>query len=111
MAFDDIATIRALTKAGLNVLADCSVLGFDDVTTASFYNPPRTTVHQPMEMSGSPAATILIREVEDSLKGRLHRSAHREIKPCLVIRESTCAPGQSKRVQMAARKSLFSGDS
>ena len=53
VAFDDLtacAAIRALTKAGRRVPKDCSVVGFDDVPSSAFYNPPLTTVHQQLEL-------------------------------------------------------------
>ena len=61
LAFDDLAAfgaIRALTQAGKNVPLDCSVIGFDDIAAAAFYNPPITTVHQPMELLGTSAVEI-----------------------------------------------------
>src|SRR6202047_2825736 len=52
VAFDDMTAfgaIRALAKAGLRVPEHYSVIGFDDVATATLYTPALTTVRQPME--------------------------------------------------------------
>jgi len=46
MAFDDLTAlgaIRALTKAGVKVPENCSVVGFDDVPLSSLSAPSLTT--------------------------------------------------------------------
>jgi DNA-binding LacI/PurR family transcriptional regulator len=43
MAFDDMTAfgaVRALSEDGIRVPADCSVIGFDDIAAAAYYNPP-----------------------------------------------------------------------
>jgi len=94
VAFDDLtacAAIRALTKAGRSVPNDCSVVGFDDIPTAEFYNPPLTTIRQQLEMQGSLGAEI----VQNLIKASINKSAgdakYRKVSPKLVVRESTCA--------------------
>ena len=55
VAFDDISAfgaIRAITEAGLNVPEDISVVGFDDIPAAGFYNPPLTTIYYSMVGNG-----------------------------------------------------------
>src|SRR5260370_39819362 len=55
MAFDDLTAlgaIRALTKAGVKVPENCSVVGFDDVPLSSLSAPSLTTVRQPLEAMG-----------------------------------------------------------
>ena len=62
LAFDDLTAfgaIRALTKAGLRVPEQCSVIGFDDVATCALYTPPLTTIRQPMEPMGAAAVGIV----------------------------------------------------
>lgn len=94
VAFDDLtacAAIRALTKSGRSVPNDCSVVGFDDIPTAEFYNPPLTTIRQQLEMQGSLGAEI----VQNLIKASINKSAgdakYRKVSPKLVVRESTCA--------------------
>src|SRR5436309_11255414 len=63
MAFDDLTAfgaIRALTKAGIRVPEQCSVIGFDDVAPSALYTPPLTTVRQPMEMMGNMTVNIIV---------------------------------------------------
>lgn len=93
VTFDDLsacAAIRALTKAGRRVPEDCSVVGFDDIPSAAFYNPPLTTIQQQLEMQGSLGAEIvehLMRAVAENLTLAPKR---RKVVPKLVVRDSTC---------------------
>jgi len=92
MAFDDMtafAAIRALTKAGIRVPEQCSVVGFDDVSPAAIYSPALTTVRQPMEVMGSAAANIVLEGINAALEKKQFRPTHRRIVPELIVREST----------------------
>lgn len=91
-AFDDVTAfgaIRALARAGIRVPEDCSVLGFDDVRASAFYNPPLSTVRQPMERLGSISVEILLRAIGASWMKQPFRPVHRKVKPQLVVRDST----------------------
>jgi LacI family transcriptional regulator len=91
-AFDDLtacAAIGVLTKAGRVVPRDCSVVGFDDIPSSAFYNPPLTTVHQQLEMQGSLGAEIIEELVEASVQERVVEPKHRTVAPKLVVRSST----------------------
>jgi LacI family transcriptional regulator len=93
LAFDDLtacAAIRALTKAGRRVPRDCSVVGFDDVPSSAFYNPPLTTVHQLLEMQGSLGAELVEELIRALAEKRTLPPKHRKVSPQLVVRESTC---------------------
>jgi len=93
MAFDDMTAfgaIRALTQAGFKVPEQCSVVGFDDVAAAAFYNPPLTTVRQSMEDLGNIGAAIFLRAIESQGRdGRRNQSIQRKVEPVLVVRTST----------------------
>jgi len=92
VTFDDITAfgaIRALTQVGRNVPADCSVVGFDDVVTSTFYNPPLTTIRQPMEELGNSAVEIFLVLADGFFENRVVTPMHRKIEPKLVVREST----------------------
>jgi LacI family transcriptional regulator len=92
MAFDDLTAfgaIRALTKTGLRVPDDCSVIGFDDVVPAALYSPPLTTVRQPMEAMGTLGVGILLEAISASHKKRPFNHICRQVAPELVVREST----------------------
>lgn len=88
-ANDEMAfgAVQALHRRGLSVPDDISVVGFDDLNMAAFYNPPLTTVHIPRHEIGRRAAMQLI----DLLAGRT--VARQVTVPTrLIIRESTAAP-------------------
>ena len=94
VAFDDVTAfgaIRALTKAGLRVPEDCSVIGFDDVPAASLLFPSLTTVRQPMEAMGSSAVSILVDEMNAAMENRDFSAVYRTLAPQLIVRESTRA--------------------
>lgn len=99
LAFDDITAfgaIRALTEGGKSVPADCSVIGFDDVTIATFYNPPLTTIRQPMEALGTSAVDMFLELADSFFEGKVTSPVHRKIEPKLVVRAST-APLTKRR--------------
>ncbi|HLX86139.1 MAG TPA: LacI family DNA-binding transcriptional regulator [Terriglobales bacterium] len=112
--FNDISAIgaiRALREEGLCVPEDISVVGFDDIQSASFQNPALTTVRQPLRKMGKIAAeTVLRRIVRDSPRPAVARNkeaGHPDtdlldinpidtdllkeiiVEPELVVREST----------------------
>lgn len=92
VAFDDLtacAAIRALTKAGRTVPQDCSVVGFDDIPSSAFYNPPLTTVHQQLELQGSLSAEIMEDLIRASAEKRSVPPRRRKVTPRLIVREST----------------------
>jgi LacI family transcriptional regulator len=98
VAFDDLsacAAIRALTKAGRRVPKDCSVVGFDDIPSAAFYNPPLTTVHQQLELQGSLGAEIIEDLIRTTREKRSVPPKHRKVAPKLVVRDSTCPAQRS----------------
>lgn len=87
--FNDLAAIgaiRALRVAGRSVPKDVSVVGFDDIPSAEFQNPPLTTVRQPLQKMGEIAASALL--------GRLTQNSQQParviyVDPELVVRETT----------------------
>jgi LacI family transcriptional regulator len=92
MAFDDMTAfgaIRAMAKAGMRVPEHCSVTGFDDVAACSLYNPPLTTVRQPMEAMGAMAANLVVEGINAVLEKREVSAVHRKMAPELAVREST----------------------
>ena len=94
MAYDDMTAfgaLRALTKAGIRVPQDCSIIGFDDVNPSHLFVPALTTVRQPMETMGSAAVSILIEAITAAAENRSGSAVHRKLPSELVIRESTRA--------------------
>lgn len=94
VAFDDMTAfgaIRALTQEGRKVPDDCSVVGFDDLMAATYYNPPLTTVSQSMEELGRIGITMLLDKLSATKneKGASTKNMHTELKPSLIVRAST----------------------
>jgi DNA-binding LacI/PurR family transcriptional regulator len=91
-AYNDISAIGsicAFQQAGLRVPEDISVVGFDDIQNAAYYNPTLTTVRQPLQKMGEIAARTLL----DRLEKRMKWVPEITIKPEFVVRSSTAPPG------------------
>jgi DNA-binding LacI/PurR family transcriptional regulator len=89
-AFNDIAAIgaiAALREAGLDIPRDVSVVGFDDIQSAAYQNPPLTTVRQPLHKMGEMAAKILLRRIDSSSNSPYEKLL--VLEPELVIRTSS----------------------
>ncbi len=79
--------IRAIFDAGLSVPEDISVIGYDDLAVARHYNPPLTTIGQPLEKLGELATKGLL----DRMAAKPKAVTSRVLKPSLVERQSTRA--------------------
>ena len=87
-AYNDISAIgamRAFQEAGLRVPEDVSVVGFDDVVSATFCIPSLTTVRQPLKKMGRIAAETLLARIEDGAEVKTEIA----VEPELVVRKST----------------------
>ena len=60
-----IGAIEAVRSRGLNIPADMSIIGFDDIQMAPYLNPPLTTVRQPIREFGVLAVQMLLRRIND----------------------------------------------
>jgi len=90
VAFNDmsaIGAIRALQDSGMQVPADVSVIGFDDINAAAFNNPRLTTIRQPLANMGRMAAQCVLNRIH----GRERFRKQIVVEPELVVRESTRA--------------------
>jgi LacI family transcriptional regulator len=99
MAYDDmtaLGAIRALTKSGVRVPEQCSVIGFDDVTTAGLFVPSLTTVRQPMEAMGAAGVNIILDGISARNENRDFAAVQRKLPSELVARESTRSVGETK---------------
>ena len=84
-----VGAIRALQEHGLNVPDDTSVLGFDDISAASYMHPPLTTIHQDTLRSSELLVSKLIAQINgEEVDSEL-------VIPRLVKRKS-CRPPQSR---------------
>lgn len=80
-----VGAIKALQQAGLQVPKDVSVIGFDDMPLASYFDPPLTSIRQDMYAMGRSAAQILIRAITSP--DQLRQMQHLPVE--LVVRQST----------------------
>ena len=88
--YNDISAIgamRAIQDAGLRVPEDVSVVGFDDIASATFCIPSLTTVRQPLKRMGQIAARTLIGRID----GNAEYEAEIAVEPEFVLRKSTAA--------------------
>jgi DNA-binding LacI/PurR family transcriptional regulator len=95
VSFNDLAAIgaiRAFRDHGLRVPEDVSIVGFDDIQEAAYYNPSLTTIRQPLRSMGTNAARILLQRI----RGSKDYPEHVAIVPELIIRESTCPPNPKR---------------
>jgi LacI family transcriptional regulator len=60
-----IGVLRAFAAGGVRVPEDVAVVGFDDIALGSLYDPPLTTVYQPMRMLGERACGRLLDRIAD----------------------------------------------
>jgi LacI family transcriptional regulator len=74
-----------LQEAGLRIPDDISVVGFDDIQSAAYINPPLTTVRQPLIKMGEMAARTLL----DRIEGKIKYVPEIAIEPELVVRRSS----------------------
>jgi DNA-binding LacI/PurR family transcriptional regulator len=81
-----IGAIRAIEDAGLNCPSDISVIGFDDIIIAEYFNPRLTTVRQPLHKMGRTAAQLLIQRIHSPEGPNPHDVW---FEPELIVREST----------------------
>jgi LacI family transcriptional regulator len=80
-----IGVLQAFAKAGVRVPEQVAVVGFDDIFPGSLYDPPLTTVHQPMRLLGERACTRLLdRIARPGLRPKV------ELLPTELVLRSSC---------------------
>lgn len=82
-----LGLIRALREADRRVPEDVSVVGFDDLPEARYFEPPLTTVHQDFEELGVRVMDILQRVLDGEEQPTVAL-----VPTTLVVRSSTTAP-------------------
>ncbi len=104
-----LGAIAALRAHGLRVPDDVSIIGFDDIPVAEVFDPPLTTLRQPMREVGELAARLVADPRTGARRGKATR--RHVLRAPLVIRGSV-APlrvkgemeaGRSARVVRAAK--------
>jgi len=84
-----IGVLKALREAGLRVPQDISLVGFDDIPTASAVEPALTTVRQPIERIGSVAVEVLLSVLEDTPSE--NPTTHRLVLPTELVIRASCS--------------------
>jgi len=85
-----LGAMAAIREAGRRVPDDISIVGFDDIPLAAYFDPPLTTVRLPAHDLGRAVGTALL----DRIAGRPVKA--RTVLPTeLVIRSSTAPPAGS----------------
>ena len=95
VCYNDLAAIgasRVIREHGLRVPEDISLMGFDDIESASYNTPSLTTIRQPLQQIGSIAAHILLKRI----RGPETFSDVTPILPELLVRESTGPPATAR---------------
>ncbi len=82
-----LGAMRALHEAGLTVPQHVSVIGFDDIPMARYFDPPLTTLHQPLHSFGAHAARLLIEKINQP-----DQPAKQVLLPAQLIKRQSCAP-------------------
>lgn len=84
MAFGFIAE---LARLGYSVPEHVSVVGFDDIEIAKYFNPALTTIHQPREKLGYEAAKMLVSMLQKNNKNPDTKNVILPVE--LVVRDTT----------------------
>lgn len=84
----DITALGAMSQAkrlGLRIPQDLSIMGFDNISSSEFCDPPLTTMAQPRYNIGKEAMQLLL----DQLQGRIVSCGSRLLDCELIVRGST----------------------
>jgi LacI family transcriptional regulator len=81
-----IGLLRAATAAGIQVPAELSIIGFDNIFGSDFTNPPLSTIQMPLEQVGNEAIDVLLKSFVAEVDEPLHGSA---ASTSLLLRGST----------------------
>jgi len=81
-----IGAIKALESEGFNIPDDISVMGFDDIEIAQYYDPSLTTIRNPIARKGVLAVQQLVDLIDNDAEGKKYKLSGE-----IVARESTSA--------------------
>lgn len=90
---------KSLTRKGVRVPNDVSLVGFDDVQEARLVEPPLTTVHVPTAEIGRACAQLLMAKL--AARGKPQPGV---IVPTSVVLRGSCAPRASAAAQPAVAR-------
>jgi DNA-binding LacI/PurR family transcriptional regulator len=83
-----LGVLKALSSKGIRVPDEMSVIGFDDVPEAEYFQPGLTTVRQPFDEVGRISLQLLISLIESEKSEKVRYLIPTE----LILRESTTFP-------------------
>lgn len=83
-----LGAIYALHEHNLHVPHDKSVVGFDDIPEAAYFQPPLTTIRQDFNKLGEISVGYLLELIQDPETPKMQHVLY----PDLVIRQSTSTP-------------------
>ena len=86
-----IGAMRAISKRGLRIPEDISVIGVDDIEVADFQSPALSTIRQSFPEMASHCVHLLM----EILDGNEPENPQIVIEPELIVRQSTTAPLKS----------------
>jgi DNA-binding LacI/PurR family transcriptional regulator len=84
-----IGAIRAMREAKKRVPGDISIIGFDDIPLASYFDPPLTTLRQPMRETGERAVQLLVQTIQNP-----ERAPDQIVIPASLRVRASCGPAQ-----------------
>jgi LacI family transcriptional regulator len=93
-----LGALQALREHGLRVPQNVAVVGFDNIPSTPYFDPPLTTLHQPNYELGRTGARLLI----DLISGKPAPSAPIRLETELVIRRSCGAQSAPDSEQKAS---------
>jgi DNA-binding LacI/PurR family transcriptional regulator len=85
-----LGLLFAFAEGGIRVPSDVSVIGFDDVPDAAYYQPPLTTLRQDFAQLGRHAVELALRQIANG--GRQGMSGFTLPPPSLILRASAAPP-------------------
>ena len=80
-----IGAMAAIHEQGLRVPGDIALVGFDDIETGRYMNPPLTTVHQDMLGQGQMAVRMLISRINGT-----EAAVETKVFPTAVVIRQSC---------------------
>jgi DNA-binding LacI/PurR family transcriptional regulator len=91
-----LGAISELRERGMEIPAELSVIGYDDIPVARFVDPPLTTIQQPMREVGAAAAAIVIDSIVSHRSGESPAPIRQRLRAPLVVRGSVAPPRPSR---------------
>lgn len=87
-----IGALKGLQQRGIQVPAQFSVTGFDNIVFSNYTNPALTTFDQPKRFIGQKAAELILSLLNPASKGHMPEQKIQILKGKLLVRGSTARP-------------------